>query len=280
MYTFGADPELFVFDTRKNKFISAHGLIPGTKSTPYPVEHGAVQLDGVAAEFNIDPVTNFKDFKRNIDAVRRQLTEMVQAHSKDYVLVAKPTAKFDQGYFDDVIPADCKILGCDPDYSADTGMANPRPDPGNRPFRTGGGHVHIGWTNGVEPLDPAHFKDCRIVAYNLFHSGMCKDYLWDSDNERRQLYGSRYSFRPKPFGMEYRYLSNAWVDNPEAMEFVFNVAAQVVESLDAEYNKKVRTAKRHRSIEVPANALAEYQRVNRDAVYEGRAVSIYTMNSF
>jgi hypothetical protein len=44
----GADPEVFV-TTNSGIPRSGHGLIPGTKERPYRVEHGAVQVDGMAS---------------------------------------------------------------------------------------------------------------------------------------------------------------------------------------------------------------------------------------
>lgn len=231
-YTFGADPELFCFDTKSEKFISVHDLIPGTKAEPFPVENGAVQVDGIAAEFNIDPAKTFKEFKSNIHSVRKQIEDIVKKNGgSNLVLRAVPTAKFDQKYFDS-LPADTKVLGCEPDYCGYKKAVNPRPDPGNKPFRTGGGHIHIGWGSDFKLDDPAHFNDSCLLAYNLYSSGMNKDFMWDSDKERRQLYGSAYSLRTKSFGMEYRYLSNAWVDNNDAMEFVYKVASHTVEAMD------------------------------------------------
>lgn len=232
-YTFGADPELFCFDTKSEKFISVHDLLPGTKAKPFKVEFGAVQVDGLAAEFNIDPAEDFKTFSRNIKAVRKQIEEMVQENGgKHLVLRAIPTATFDQDYFDK-LPPDTKVLGCEPDYCGFTKDVNPRPDPGNKPFRTGGGHVHIGWGNGFDLKDTAHFADCCLVALNLYANGLNKDYLWDNDKDRRQLYGSKHSLRPKSFGMEYRYLSNAWVDNDLAMKYVFEVAENTMKAMDS-----------------------------------------------
>lgn len=259
-YTFGADPELFVFNTRTNKFVSAYGLIPGTKAKPHPVEHGAVQLDGMAAEFNIDPVDNLKNFIRNIKSVKRQLTEMVKQHNPDFVLVAKPTATFDQDYFD-AAPQSTKELGCDPDYCASTGQVNPRPDPGNKPFRTGGGHIHIGWTSGMSSEDIAHFNDCRVVIKSLYNSGLNRDYLWDDDSQRRSLYGSKFSFRPKSFGVEYRYLSNAWVENEDAMKYIFNIAKNVMENLDREYGGVVKPDIKY-STPVPKKLLDTFKQEN------------------
>ena len=54
----GADPELFVM--KNGKFHSADDLIPGSKDEPYPVENGAVKVDGMALEFNIRPALDEK----------------------------------------------------------------------------------------------------------------------------------------------------------------------------------------------------------------------------
>ena len=59
-FLFGADPELFV--KRDGEFKSGHGLIEGGKENPYPVERGAVQVDGMALEFNIDPAADEDNF--------------------------------------------------------------------------------------------------------------------------------------------------------------------------------------------------------------------------
>ena len=50
----GADPEIFLGDA-DGGLVSAYGLIKGDKEHPFPVTNGAVQVDGMAAEFNIDP---------------------------------------------------------------------------------------------------------------------------------------------------------------------------------------------------------------------------------
>ncbi len=39
--------------------------------------------------------------------------------------------------------------------------------------------------------------------------------MYDKDTERRGMYGKAGAFRPKPYGVEYRTLSNAWLSNDE-----------------------------------------------------------------
>ena len=40
--------------------------------------------------------------------------------------------------------------------------------------------------------------------------------------ERRELYGKMGAMRPKPYGLEYRVLSNFWVFDKELIKWVFN----------------------------------------------------------
>lgn len=235
-----------------------------------------MQVDGLACEFNIDPVTNVDDFIRNINAVKRQLTEMVQKHNPDLILVAKPTAKFDKRYFNKV-PESQKELGCDPDYDAMTGLVNPRPDPGDRPVRTGGGHIHIGWGSGFSTEDAAHFNDCRVVVKSLYQSGLKRDYLWDDDNQRRKLYGSSYSFRPKSFGVEYRYLSNAWVENEEAIRYIFSITENVMKGLDATYNEELKKVQNYykSQVPVPEKLYTDFTSGSRARAYESKTSNLH-----
>jgi hypothetical protein len=214
--TFGADPELFVIDP-KGEFVSAEGLIPGTKDQPYKVEYGAVQVDGVAAEFNIDPVTNFKDFKRNMLAVQKQLKAMLPS---GYDLVCTPTAKFTPEAWAKV-PEKSKVLGCSPDYNAWTKSVNPPPN-GTEGVRHAGGHIHIGWTQGAETDDSDYVRSCLDLVRQLdWYLG-----LWsvtqDSDSLRRQAYGKAGAMRFKPYGVEYRTLSNFWLKDEKSMLAAWN----------------------------------------------------------
>jgi hypothetical protein len=79
-FKFGCDPEGFIKNTQTGEYVTAEGLIPGTKLEPHPVKHGAVQVDGMAAEFNIDPASELHDFNRNIAAVINQFEKMLPEH--------------------------------------------------------------------------------------------------------------------------------------------------------------------------------------------------------
>lgn len=226
-FTIGADPEFFV--SQGGKPVSAWGLIPGDKKDPYKVPYGAVQVDGMALEFNINPAKGEAGFLRNLDAVMHQIMDMVPG----YEYYDRPVAEFGKEYIDQQHP-DAKRLGCEPDFNAYTGDVNPTPD-ADTPFRTASGHVHIGWTNGVDPMDPGHFEACRVLTKALDVFLGVPSLYWDDDVKRRQLYGKAGAFRPKPYGMEYRTLSNRWLrpDLPYLRKLIFG---NVVEAIQAAFN--------------------------------------------
>ena len=64
MITIGADPELFL--SIGGELVSSYGIVPGSKYNPYAVPFGAVQVAGMALEFNIDPADHKDDFVHNI----------------------------------------------------------------------------------------------------------------------------------------------------------------------------------------------------------------------
>ena len=225
----GADPELFLVDPNSGEFVSAHNLIPGTKYDPHPVQYGAVQVDGTAAEFNIDPAANSEEFSRNIYAVLDSLRNMVPG----YNLSVSPTATYNKSYFEKDIPPDAKRLGCDPDFNAWTCLENPQPNPGKVPFRTGAGHIHIGWTTGQDVYDADHYLECARVARQMDYYLGIWSLLWDPDPTRRNLYGKAGAFRPKGYGMEYRVMSNAWLKSSILINWVYEAAISGMRALDS-----------------------------------------------
>lgn len=217
-FTYGCDPELFVLDP-EGKAVSAEGLIPGTKENPYPVPGGAIQVDGMAAEFNITPAHTFEEFDGNIKLVLKGL----KAHlPKGYTLLPVPSMVFDEDVWD-AAPEKAKELGCSPDFNAWTGEVNPVPnDPENPRLRTASGHLHIGWTDGEELSDLQHILNCRdLVKQFDWYLG-----AWslknDPDPTRRRLYGKAGACRFKPYGVEYRVLSNFWLTSRDRRLNVWN----------------------------------------------------------
>ena len=219
--TIGTDPEVFVRDAN-GKYFSGHDLIPGTKHNPHPVKNGAIQVDGVALEFNTRPARTKEEFTQFISDVLVQLEAEYKTKRPDLTIAMTPTATFERDYFD-ALPDEPKELGCTPDYNAYTGEQNEPPST-DEPFRTGSGHIHLGWTQWENPHDSAHFKVCCGLVRQLDAILYPASLLWDSDDRRRSLYGKIGAFRPKSYGVEYRPLSNAYLADKSIQEIVFDIA--------------------------------------------------------
>lgn len=210
----GCDPEVFV--KQNGVFKSAFGLIKGDKKHPQKVAKGAVQVDGMALEFNIDPAATDDEFVINVQSVFDTMKKMVP----EYEVVATPVAHFTPEYIK-AQPAEALELGCDPDFDAWTQDANEKPNQ-LRPMRTASGHVHIGWTDGADITDNQHRAMAFAATKQLdFYLGL-PSLFYDEDTERRSMYGKGGCCRIKPYGVEYRTLSNAWLLSEERMRWVFN----------------------------------------------------------
>ena len=212
----GADPEVFV--SKDGMIVSGHNLIPGTKKEPFAVKDGAVQVDGMALEFNINPSGSEDSFVHNINSVLKQLSSMVPDHK----LLIEATADFSPEYLK-TQPPEALELGCDPDFNAYTGHTNEAPD-GEGNMRTAAGHIHLGWGEGFDVQDGTHQHACCTLIKQLDIFLGLPSLIFDTNNKRRAMYGKAGAFRPKSYGAEYRVLSNAWVGDEALTRYVYRNA--------------------------------------------------------
>lgn len=263
-FTFGADPEIFL--KKRGKPASAYGLIPGDKKNPHKTAGGAIQVDGMAAEFNIDPVpqNNFELFNARIVNQISEIRKRVEGHS----LNISPVQDFDEDFLA-AQPDEAKELGCDPDYCAYTLAPNPRPD-GDRPFRTGAGHVHIGWGADIPVDNQEHLEICANFVKVLDATVGLFMTLIDPDPRRRELYGKAGAFRPKPYGVEYRTPSNVWIkkrDDRRAIFILMKIACYLAASpnwnkpLEEELQKIINTGDREKAKQLLLYNIAFARRV-------------------
>lgn len=233
----GCDPEMFLIENGWP--ISAHDLFPGTKEEPYKVERGAIQVDGLALEFNIDPAETFQEFDRNISTVLKEIDSRILKINKEQkrkiIRLLTPIRYFSRGYFNK-LPDNVKVLGCEPDFnSKDASVIVKKQDITKTPFRTAAGHIHVGWTEGEDSLSYPHLEDCRFIA----------DYFWKKDGgksphtisltqeerTRLEFYGGDGAFRPKPYGVELRSYSNLWVHYSDCRRLMFDYITKNVQDL-------------------------------------------------
>lgn len=218
-FLIGADPELFMF--RDGAPVSAHETFPGTKSKPFPVNGGAIQVDGTAAEFNIDPAATFEQFTHNIDSV---IAEMRNYLAPNEELRTESVVVWPEEYFAG-LPFVARELGCMPDFDAWTGRRNPKPSLKAQPtLRTAAGHIHIGFTTDADMRDPRHIINCqRMIRLMDWHVGTWASSIDAAGATRRQLYGKAGACRYKTYGVEYRTPSNFWVMHEEHRATLWNL---------------------------------------------------------
>jgi hypothetical protein len=245
----GADPEVFLWDRSTKNYISAAGHFPGTKKEPFKVDKGAIQVDGVALEFNIDAASSEDEFLKNISTVHGIMEKMVKDVNPDWEIRHSPYAEFSVKEWD-TVPEESKVLGCDPDYNCATGTVNPNPTDmivrnarakGVGAIRTASGHIHIGFCGDdvMDKDDPLHFEDCRFVA-NYF-SG--RGWLRPATNEeysRLNYYGNWGAFRPKSYGVELRSSSNRWLGpnhliSEQTVRKAYSNTMRIFQDMEAKY---------------------------------------------
>ena len=213
----GIDPEMFLFDKKQNKFISAIDKIGGTKEEPKPIGNGCfVQEDNMSVEFNTPATDNNKQFKAAINYVKGYLNSLYDN------VTAEPVATviFDKKETDD---PRAWIFGCDPDYSVYTMEENKKPSSTNKFKRTAGGHIHFGYEKGR-----SYAQNAEIIKLADLYLGIPSLFM-DSDKERREMYGKPGAFRHKPYGVEYRTLSNFWIAEDTLMDWAFAEAMRVMD---------------------------------------------------
>jgi len=225
----GADPELMVIGP-DGTLTSAIPLIKGTKKKPQKVPGGAVQRDNVMAEFNVEPSNTSDEFEHNIRVVLGSLAKLIRPN----VLAVRAYAEFPETALDH---PEARVFGCDPDFCAwpnKDGILAMNTIPSHKalePFRSAGGHFHIGFKKGTEEMLRDDFGKIEVVKMLDIFQGIPSVVL-DPDQsaiERRSLYGTAGAHRPKEYGVEYRALGNFWLRSPELVHLMYELANRAVE---------------------------------------------------
>lgn len=192
----GCDPEVFLVDN-KGKHISVIGYINADKWNPMQIPGFAdgftLQEDNVALEYGIPPAASADEFVAHI--------QKVMDKSKEY-LPGLSFSKLSCTIFekDQMHHPLAHVFGCEPDFNAWTGKVNTKPQPPHVYMRSAGGHVHVETKKDPEEV---------VKKMDLFLS--VPAVLMDNGIERKQLYGMKGAHRKKPYGVEYRTLSNFWI---------------------------------------------------------------------
>ncbi len=218
--TVGTDLE--VFGKRGEHHVALCGKIGGSKEAPLqlPDMHKGfmVQEDNVSLEFNVPASDSAAGFTKNISVMRERVFKILNTLGLSHSTHA--AVSFDK---QELTHPNALVFGCEPDYNAWTKRENEKPRSKDACLRTAGGHVHVG-TSDVDMLEGIKYMDLFLGVPSIL--------LDDSESSvrRRELYGKAGAMRPKPYGFEYRTLSNFWMFSDKLVNWVFNNTMRAMES--------------------------------------------------
>lgn len=214
----GTDPEFFI--QKDGRVISAIGVVGGSKKRPIELSNiCSVHEDNVAMELNVCPAESEDELLGNVTlAIKESL-----AHAGEGVSIHdKSLHRFDEASLDN---PKARRSGCSGERDAVTGLKIPSPRLNRTNDRCVGGHIHVSIDDDMKNRKGY----LRVVSMMDLFLGVPSVVL-DEDRERRRLYGKSSSFRPKPYGLEYRVLSNFWLLKEEYIRWVFRNTEIAVES--------------------------------------------------
>jgi len=235
----GADPEVFLLD-RKGRPVAppfeTEGVLNKYKRIYFP-GYGEISQDGLAMEFNVEPVELFnegadEELWKRIQFLLKKIEEM--AGDYGYAVEITPQVGFNKKYYDS-LPESLKELGCNPDILLYRGVKNsPFKERGysiheNTPpkpsrFRYAGGHIHLGWTEGWDPSDPWHVLNASCIVSFFRISRVCTFISRLDENTKPAPYNNMRLYtsyanpvacRIKTYGVELRAPSNQWIAQKE-----------------------------------------------------------------
>lgn len=137
--TIGADPELFLINSKTGEVVSSIGIIPGEKGNAYrskdmPEGYG-LEIDNILAEFNIPPVRNKEGFIDAITYMKNYIKKYIKAKNPDLDILCKASMMVNE---DQLQSPEAKLFGCSVDYNAYTEKPNPKPQGERTNLRSAG----------------------------------------------------------------------------------------------------------------------------------------------
>lgn len=211
LVSLGSDMEAFAVN-EVGHHVALCGKIGGTKEKPLQIKGlpkgFMVQEDNVALEFNIPVCYNKVEFVSYMEAMRLQSTNILEKLGLS--LSTNASMSFDKKELEH---PNALVFGCEPDFDAWSMKENRKPKAKDENLRTCGGHIHVGTK-----------KDMVVGIRNMdLFLGVPSVILDDSPSSvaRRELYGKAGAMRPKPYGFEYRVLSNFWMFNNKLIAWVY-----------------------------------------------------------
>jgi len=218
-FSFGSDPEFMI--VKDGKYKSAIGIIQGTVDNRIEINGHEFYYDNVLAECAIKPSCSKEETIANFNECLQLFAEMVHP----FQITPQAAQHYDR---DQLQHPDARKVNCDPEFCPYTmSMAKgPIEEITYGTLRTSGGHIHLGneyLTEGNNGILAMYMMDLFLGAPSLW---LDKD---PTSRTRREMYGAAGRYRAKSYGMEYRSLSNFWLQSPRFVEFVYDVSEFVTD---------------------------------------------------
>lgn len=251
LFLIGSDPEFNIVDS-ENNLKSAVSLLPGTKEVPHGLgNETSVQVDNVMAEFCVPATSDPDEFMKNLKFAMEEAQKMLP---QGYSFKAFPSAIYPDAELD---TPQAKEFGCEPDYTPyildsdgskvmyiigeNVGYnVNTKPTSKNPNLRSCGGHIHVDLTSLTSrPIYNNSILNNRVLKDFVYLMDIflgVPSLLLDTDKRRRELYGKAGAYRPKPYGLEYRVLSNFWLEKDTYVYWVFDVIDKLITLWEDNYS--------------------------------------------
>jgi len=223
MFTIGSDIEFAVL--LRGKPMSAEHVIRGTKHEPIRLPGGyLLSHDNVLAEVATPVAMDEDDFVSVVGQSLRMLGEACAGME----LSGEAAVEFDDASLNTPTAME---FGCDPDYDIWDLMENEPPIAIGNKWRSCGGHVHVGGRGAFKTQDGV----VNLGRWMDAILGSTMTSLYDNTGERirRRLYGRSGCVRQKPYGVEYRTLSNAWPQTEASTRAVYRLTADSVLAMES-----------------------------------------------
>ena len=263
--SFGCDPEFFF--NKKNKVIESSEVLPkeGIKIAKgdYSMSEdrgSTITIDGVQVELNPQPYHCRAYVGNEISRCFKKLSESLDNDVKiDFSQMVKLSPKELKAMSDGA-----KRFGCMPSFNSNKGgsVSKIKVNPAKYGGRSAGGHIHIGAVTGEnnKSLMAILRQPLRVVPMmDIIVGNTCVLIDRNKANvERRRNYGKAGEYRTPNHGLEYRTLSNFWLQSYQLMSLVMGLArlaVTIVERSTPEnnYEKAVRDVVSMKQVEKAIN---------------------------
>lgn len=226
---FGSDPEFFFCKKtafgRKGSVIGSEKILPEGGLSLNGRTKASIVRDGVQAELNPAQNTCRQRCANEIASNFKTIVELIK--KKRITINWSPLVRVTKSEMDSLSPAS-KIFGCMPSLNA-YGEKIEQPDASTYPFRSAGGHIHIGYlyTTGKDEARDILTKkntDDVVKILDIIVGNTCVLVDRHPGNiERRKAYGRAGDYRKPAHGIEYRTLSNFWLQNYVLMSMAYGL---------------------------------------------------------